>query len=500
VRYSRNTLIGNTMRRVIPTARLLRALIFRSISRSAGLSLAFICSLSVVTLARAQNDFAEKAARAERGGPDTTQLTLEVLSYGSSFLVTETGQIADVPDFAVRTAERVARELPTYKVPDIVTALNPSHWPLLRVANPEPALRSIIGKLTAPPGAETVGRDVPTWIDARRQAIRRLNEINPAGARLVLIDELQHFRPTMDLWMTDLLPIEAVPPMDAVLMQKLVEWQRGGAKFRTQIPQLIAKYLSARAASQVKQVFESLQDSSCQPELLAYFVRVEPSYAETFLRNFRWNVSDSMNQCGLLYQSDSPGFGMHPVLENYMIRNLKHEAFGVKWGAAFALRGQGSARALQPLQDAFRSFHDYWTDHKLEQARGADGIEARQLEAIFRSAIAWSRGWVIDEAALRKLAELCITEVCKNAAIADAARWEQKPLRVEISPADSGYGFQGSVVQYRGLQGVEGVAQKLAQFPKGTEFELHVRAAPWDRERITNDLRLFTAQAGIVLK
>ena len=447
-----------------------------------------------------QEEMAALAARAERGDANGSEYSVRVLEYGSSLLVTETGQIEDVPEFARRTASRVSRELPHYNATWIVAALSPSGWPLLRLADPEPALRSIIRTLSAPPGSEIGGRDGYTWVNARQAAIRRFHELNPGSARMVLVDELQHFRPTMDFLLSELLPVESVPPMDETLLQKLAVWRRSGAKYRTQIPVLVAKYLSARSAARVKAVFESLKETSCQPELLAYFVRVEPDYAEKFLKNFRWNISHPMNQCGLLYQSDT--FGMHPVLENYLIRNLRHDAFGVKWGAALALRAHGSAKAEQPLQDAFRTLHDYWASRlgNLDEAPKQAAIEVQQLETIFRSAIAWGHGWLVDADGLRKLADLCLSVACRNASLQDAAQWEQKPLRVEIAPSDFNYGFQGSVVQYRELQGVESVLQKLAQFPMGTEFELHVRAAPLDRDQIVRQIRQFATESGFLVR
>jgi hypothetical protein len=190
---------------------------------------------------------------------------------------------------------------------------------------------------------------------------------------------------------------------------------------------------------------------------------------------------------------------MHPVIEDYMITNLKHEAFGVKWGAAFGLRRIGTTRALQPLQDAFRTFHEYWKDHPEQVGRGGNP-ETHLLESIFRSAIAWGRGWLLDDAALKQLAELCISDACRNATTQDIGRWAERPFRIEVGPADPGYGYHASVVQYRGLQVPDGLKEKLAQFPQGTEFELHVRAAPWDRERISEDIRQYAAATGRVIK
>jgi hypothetical protein len=98
----------------------------RSQNGSAVIPRAFFAWLLGVNVALGQGDLAEIAARAERGGPDATALSLQVLSYGSELLVTETSQIADVPEFAIRTATRVARVLPSYNAVDIVTTLNPS--------------------------------------------------------------------------------------------------------------------------------------------------------------------------------------------------------------------------------------------------------------------------------------------------------------------------------------------------------------------------------------
>ena len=93
------------------------------------------------------------------------------------------------------------------------------------------------------------------------------------------------------------------------------------------------------------------------------------------------------------------------------------------------------------------------------------------LEVELRNAIARGRHWLATETDLRMIESLCVSERCLYETQQDLRAW-QRPLRIEVS-GESG-GIRGKVAQYYGIESMEGLEQKLGQFPKGTQFVLTV--------------------------
>jgi hypothetical protein len=433
------------------------------------------------------------AAAAEEESPDVWSLRREVLEYGTS-LLDALERAEDLPDFVRRIAGQAVAELLDASIPDTRLLLT-QHWPLLREADPEPALREIIGDLSGPDISAYL-YDPPSWTEVHQIAVRRLHELNPNAARAVMLDELANFRPT---GFHDLLPKEAVPPMDDALFD-LMRREPGHPSFSSF---LMAHYLSPESAGRLKQLIGP-RWNSCHPEWLNYFSRTDPDYAESILKRTPWEMNKPVDHCGSHWIATVPRFGgVHGPFEDYLIAHLQHEGVPIKSSAALVLSGYGSTKALQPIWDAYRLFHEYWKDDK-PQLEAPEYLEGRRLERQFRAAIAQGRAWFANEATLRELHALCISEACRHDSLIDLAHWEQGPFRIELRIGTEPESrmrreWQGTVGHYRELDGLDAVKDKLSQFPSGTEFTLTVHGPPRDREQAAAELREFAAEIGFVL-
>ena len=169
----------------------------------------------------------------------------------------------------------------------------------------------------------------------------------------------------------------------------------------------LARYGTAGALERMKAIYESQQDP-CQPELLAYFVRMDPEYAGRELARQRWNKADEpLPRCTMQIFERTAKIAMHPVLEKYIAGFLmSSQHVPVKQAAAKSLRQYGSPDAALALWDAFRYFHEYWKDH------GQPGQDGVNLEVELRNAIARAAHWKVSEAELRTIESLCITGAC----------------------------------------------------------------------------------------
>jgi hypothetical protein len=301
--------------------------------------------------------------------------------------------------------------------------------------------------------------------EAAREALQSLYAIDPARAQARIAEELAKERTWLDTPQLELLPPSAARIGDDELMRALAAAQKPGGWNPELRMAALAKYASPKALPRVKAIFESQQDS-CQPELMAYFVRVDPAYADRVFHSHPWDMHAPPPRCTLQYFLRTPQLAMGPVLERYMTAYLMHGDVVLKKTAAQSLGRFGSPAALEPLGGAFRYFHEYWKGKQAELAQNGEGV---LLEVELRNAIARGRGWLATEADLRTIESLCISPQCVHETRQDLQAW-QGPVRIDVlTDAD---GFRASVAQYYGIASVEALEDKLGQFPKGTKFLL----------------------------
>lgn len=89
------------------------------------------------------------------------------------------------------------------------------------------------------------------------------------------------------------------------------------------------------------------------------------------------------------------------------------------------------------------------------------------LETALRNAVARGRSWLAGEPELRMIQSLCLTERCRYETENDLRAWGP-PSRLEAR--DTGK-FSGAAAQYSGLESMEALRAKLAQFPRPNEVK-----------------------------
>ena len=317
------------------------------------------------------------------------------------------------------------------------------------------------------------------YYEAAHSAIAELNQIDPQRARARILAEMGKPESWLDVRQLDLLPASAVPPMDDALIDALAAAQRPpGWNPRLRMA-AIAKYATPRALARIKAIYESQQDP-CQPELMAYFVRVDPTYADRVFHSHSWDMHSPPPRCTVQYFQRTPPLAMGAPIEKYMDAYLMHEMVFVKTTAAQQLGRYGSPEALGPLWDALRYFHDWWKGRQAELEKDGEGVH---LEAELRNAIARGANWFATESDLRKLEALCTSGQCVGNSREDLAAWQQ-PILIQFTGCPDGW--RGGVAQYSGLD-IDALEAKLAQFPRGTSFR--VMAGQADRATIERLLR-----------
>jgi hypothetical protein len=225
---------------------------------------------------------------------------------------------------------------------------------------------------------------------------------------------------------------------------------------------------------------------------MAYFLRVDPAYAASVFHSHAWDMQTAPPACTSSYFERTAQLFMHPVLEEYMTTYLMHGDVAVKQRAAISLGKWGSKAAEQPLWGALRYFHEYWKDRRAELPGFSDSL---RFETELRNAVARGRNWLVTEDGLRTIEALCISESCHYETQTDLSVAKQ-PIRLEALVSGD-MQFRGGAAQYYGLESLDALQAKLAQFPKGSRFLLRV----WGpgKEQTAAQLKQFASPRGLVI-
>ncbi len=355
-------------------------------------------------------------------------------------------------------------------------------WRYLRNSGMIPSLESIVDK--QPPNYSSA----ELW----RIALNRLHDLDPEAGRARLLAALRNADPRLDDSSFALLPASVAPPLDSVLQDAMAAAaRRNGGGSSAVVMTAVARYATADLLTRLKAVYES-RPERCQPELMAYFLRVDPAYAASVFHNHAWDMQTAPPACTLSYFERTAQLFMHPVLEEYMTTYLMHGDVAVKQRAAISLGKWGSKAAEQPLWSALRYFHEYWKERRAELPGFSDSL---RFETELRNAVARGRNWLVTEDGLRTIDALCISESCHHETQTDLSAARQ-PIRLEALVSGD-MQFRGAAAQYYGLESLDALQAKLAQFPKGSRFLLSV----WGpgKEQTAAQLKQFASPRGLVI-
>jgi hypothetical protein len=246
------------------------------------------------------------------------------------------------------------------------------------------------------------------YYEAEWVAIESLYQIDPARAQARIVAELKKDRTWLDSSQLDMLPANPARFTDDELFDVVAAAQRDGGWNVGLRMTALAKYATPAALARVKAIYES-QENPCQPELMAYFVRVDPAYADRVFHSHPWDMQVAPPQCTMGYFQVTPRIAMGPVLEKYMTAYLMHRNVFIKNTVAQSLAQSGSPTALEALWGAFHYFHNYWKGKEAELAQNNEGV---QLEVALRNAIARGRNWTTTVSDLRLIESMCVSEQC----------------------------------------------------------------------------------------
>jgi hypothetical protein len=342
-------------------------------------------------------------------------------------------------------------------------------WPTVASPAMRPALRRLIASST------TASRSVADL------ALRRLYELAPEEARPLILREVQNPRPGATLKTLERLPDPELPELDEMLAANFEASQdfeaRGDFDGEAIRAELVHRYASKKISDRIFQSASGrLTHMACRPQsaILAYFLRVDEGIGQMLLTLARASRASTGCRTSLVPVAE---LRMTPALEALAIGDLDHTDPDIVIGAIETLGRHGSPAARGPLRSAFERWHAAWDGRAadLQYSQAADRPHARQamVEDAFRQALGRGQAWLMRSSDLREVRALCVTDNCRTqtSIMIDAS----DDVRINILRVDEPGDSLIHLAQYQ-LQSISALAEKLAQYPRGTAFTLHLEA------------------------
>ena len=297
-------------------------------------------------------------------------------------------------------------------------------------------------------------------------------ELDPAGARPAILQEIMRPKPRFDAKVLGVLPDEELPEAD----QALVEHLRASHNYEISgnIASLIHRYVSAAVEGAVtEQLDPRLGKMECavQQPLLAYLVRVSPETARPRLEAAMAARGEGFSACNRSLLVEVGNLQNNPILEELAIRSLDDPDPSVAGNAADYLGKYGTPPSEDILWAHLVDWSQRWKGHEEELRSAAtnptDGVYQAGEGTNLMMALAAGQGWLTNETKLLRLIQLGVTTDQRQQAERYLSTWNTRPFEVRYTPIGKG---QLDIAQYH-ASSIKDARQKLLQFPSGTRFK-----------------------------
>ncbi|HEY6267303.1 MAG TPA: hypothetical protein VIX11_03325 [Candidatus Acidoferrum sp.] len=329
--------------------------------------------------------------------------------------------------------------------------------------------------------------------------LTRLNELSPADAREVILDDIQRDSPHFPSRLLGILPDKELPEMDGVFREHL---QSKNGNLDTTAG-LIQRYASSGIAGTVASFLDEHGlgnlGGQVEPNLIAYLLRVQPDAGEQALkaalatRNgtgwYKYLLRDVAQRTP---SSKIQGTAMDALFDP------DHD---VVLSAVHALALVGDTQAKTALFERLSEWRARWMgrEHDMFWIPGDGPVtDDRYLGDELIRAIATGAGWLLTEEDQRRLLQSAVTENQKQQTkqFVDTAR--NKPVSITI--VNSGFpNVQIMVAQYT-YENTEPAQRKLSQFSAGTTFLLqNIPPESPETQSAVVEIKSFLTQHGMHL-
>ncbi len=340
--------------------------------------------------------------------------------------------------------------------------------------------------------------------EIRGIALQRIYELAPEEGRSLILKEIQSGRPRVKAQTLSILSEKTLPELDETLATQI---ERLDAEDEhdtlDSYASLIARYATEAIFPRVKAAFANKigkQPCAIQTPLLAYFLRVDPSFGVEALEQALAARQDT--GC---YRSELVNVAQvywHPELEKVALAHLDDPNAEVIAQAATVLGQHGSASAEQFLWDAMERWHERYNGREAQLRRDMKKndalVDPSMVEIYLLRALGAASAWLTDEQDLKKLSQLCVTDQGRQQAASMVNQWDTA-IVITFSREEDAV-ESASIAQYQ-LPSLSALKDKLAQFPRGTSFTWSpIYGDGKTPERVFTELQAYLNEQGMKLE
>jgi hypothetical protein len=370
------------------------------------------------------------------------------------------------PDDYGLTREQLIAQFPGFPE-DRQAELLGSKWDLVRGPEMIPSLRRVLAK--EKPRA-TMGQAMPLNVWGTEggigiAALQRLAQLSPQEIVRVISDDIASGEPRFAGYAVRELPAQALPEIDDALLLQLKR------DYAATMP-LVAKFASARLLDEMRRnAIEHPSPCAMEEPVVSYFVRVLPEENGEG-RAVLHRAMGNRNGCGFFHflLGNVAQVAWNPAIQAEAIASLDDPDPEVATSAAGVLASHGGPEVEGPLWKRLEKWSEQWRGraaeldgHPITRTRPS---EERRLGTALFSSIAMAQAWLLDEPRRKRLAVLCIDDLCRE-------QWESSRIAdtVPIEVVNGGWIYPSSFhVDSYSCATMEGLKRKLQQFPAGTLF------------------------------
>jgi len=347
-------------------------------------------------------------------------------------------------------------------------------------------------------------------VELRSIALRRLNELAPDEGRRLILDELRRLEPHVNQTVLRSLPDETLPELDSVLATNLEQTRGPNSKGDTEVvSDLVERYATAAILPRVRTFYEEPGAGrwACNPQasMIAYFVRVDPLFAEESLRKAVAARGEGLSRCYPSVLAWVARLRMSAEVEEIAIDALEDNEPEVVLHAAILLGEHGSADAEKALWQRMEKLHEAMQDRDMskqnpETPSNGDNEGRGQIEQGLITALSTGRAWLLDPEKLKRLRDLCVTDRGRKDVDQLIHNWNHS-IYVAVGPID-GEPNSISVAQYS-PKSLDALKEKVLQFPKGTSFSWSAARPRGDdskAQEVFQQIKTFLEEHGMKLE
>jgi hypothetical protein len=339
--------------------------------------------------------------------------------------------------------------------PQAQTTLLSARWEAVKGADMIPRLRSYLSGSRPKSNYELT--------------LNRLNEISPEDARKLILADMVRSSPRFSSRALGLLPDKELPELDSVFAENL----ESSSSNRGIVSALIQRYGSSALFPQAEKAFEEAgAGRSCEANLLAYMLRVQPSVAIEHIREAMKPVDPQIKCYRSLLQAIAQLEPAHE-LEPLAIEDLNNLDGYEAMSAVNTLQIVGGEAAKQALFHRLEQWHKTWMgrENQMPSMIWGDAYATdAPLGNDISNALMTARNWILTDQEIGRVSSLMVTTSERQQVKAMRDELNRRPVPLSFWSDGTFRIFQiGIFNNYRRIEDLE---RKVDQYPAGTVFTL----------------------------